>query len=129
MRTLPSLAFRLLTILLLFQYRCESSTGERTGLPAPKASSGTVATFTDEDGDGVAVTLKGSGNMTVVLDDSDGDGQGSIESLVLDSTDAKSTLTIKVTRGPSGNGLVRIGEIKGVQGTEAMKSIAAVAAD
>ncbi len=67
--------------------------------------------------------------MSLTLDDPDGDGKGAIDSVVLDGTDAKSTLTFKVTKAPSGDGFVRIGEIKGAQGTEAIKSISASGAN
>jgi hypothetical protein len=69
-------------------------------------------TFTDADGDVVTVRLSGNGQGSLVLDDIDGDGRGSIDSIVLAGTDAKSNLTVTVKKNKNGgDGIVTIGDV------------------
>jgi hypothetical protein len=65
-----------------------------------------TVTLTDDDNDLVTMTLQKAGTMEVTQDISG-------MSIVLNGTDAQSTLTIKVKRGTVGDGLVKISAIQG----------------
>jgi hypothetical protein len=69
--------------------------------------------FADADGDAYTVKLSGPGHVAVVLDDPDGDGKGPIQTVYLEGTGAKSTLTVTVQKAKAGDGLVTIGTIDG----------------
>ena len=72
-----------------------------------------LATFTDSDGDRFTVKVTGLGSAAVTLADPDGDTHGSIATLVLSGTNARSALSIAVTKAASGNGYVDLGQVTG----------------
>lgn len=81
--------------------------GRSAALPAtnlPSLVKG-VGTFTDSDGDRYTVKLKGPGRVSVLQNDAG-------DTLFVSGTTAKSKLSISVTRGTSGDGLVQVGRIQ-----------------
>jgi hypothetical protein len=69
---------------------------------------GAFASFLDEDGDSVTVTLKGPGNMDLTLANGD---TGPVEAIELSGTDSSSFLKIVVKPAVTGDGLLSVGEI------------------
>ncbi len=89
-------------------------------LNSPKAA--TPLTFNDADGDVVTVRVNGAGKAQVSLL---GDDHGPVGQITLTGADAKSTLTVTVKRGATGNGQVDIGGI----GAGSLKAINAKSAN
>jgi len=84
------------------------------------------ATFLDQDGDTVTVSLKGPGEFTLVVRDDDKDLRGPIESIGTTGTTAASSLSVVVKANKvTGNGRVDAEDIHGA----ALKALAAGAVD
>lgn len=82
--------------------------------------------FTDSDGDIFTVKLSGLGTASISLNDPDGDQRGSINTIALAGTDAKSALSVLVKRSKIGDGKV---SIQSITGASSLKSIRANRSD
>lgn len=65
-------------------------------------------TFLDGDGDKVTITMGGAGSGSVLLDTT---GETFINSITLQDTDLTTKLTVKVAKGPHGDGLVQLKDL------------------
>ena len=74
------------------------------------AGAGITTTITDADGDIATVQLSGSGTMTVSLVNP---SNGPIDHIALFNTDSSSSLTIKVKKSASGDGMINVNAISG----------------
>ncbi len=71
---------------------------------------GQVASFLDQDGDSVTITLTGLGAMDLTLANGD---TGPLDAIELSGADASSALKITVKQATGGDGLLAVGQIAG----------------